>query len=154
MPIARGALRLSEDELHELLTTERTMRVGTVSVSGDEPHVVPLWFVWHDGAVWINSLRKTRRSRDLSAGSRVALCIDTGHDYFELRGAVLYGRPVSVSPDDASLPLVRTEFGRKYFNGAEIPDLKSHQWLKMTPERITTWDFRKIGADAYERRQT
>jgi nitroimidazol reductase NimA-like FMN-containing flavoprotein (pyridoxamine 5'-phosphate oxidase superfamily) len=145
MPIARSKLRLTDDELDELLRTERTMRVGTVSPTGT-PHVVPLWFVWHRGTVWINNLRKARRSRDLAAGSPVALCIDTGYHYPELRGAVLYGSTEPVDADDPDLPAVRKEFGDKYFMGLEIPDVKSHQWLKMAPEEIVSWDFRKMPA--------
>ncbi|HEX9234966.1 MAG TPA: pyridoxamine 5'-phosphate oxidase family protein [Actinomycetota bacterium] len=143
MPIPRSQLRLTDEELAELLATERTVRAGTVSADGS-PHVVPLWFVWHRGALWLNNLRRSRRARDLRAGSAVALCIDTGHDYFELRGAVLYGRPVEVSANDPDLPVVRKGFGDKYFGGADIPALKSHQWLKVEPENIVTWDFRKI----------
>jgi aminoglycoside phosphotransferase (APT) family kinase protein/nitroimidazol reductase NimA-like FMN-containing flavoprotein (pyridoxamine 5'-phosphate oxidase superfamily) len=153
MPIPREQLRLSDEELHELLSTERTLRAGTVSPDG-RPHVVPLWFVWHDGAVWINNLRKARRSRDLAAGSDVALCIDTGHEYFELRGAVLYGRPHEVSADDPSLPVVRQAFGDKYFGGIEIPDTKSHVWLRMAPDRVVSWDFRKIPAGRDGRAET
>jgi nitroimidazol reductase NimA-like FMN-containing flavoprotein (pyridoxamine 5'-phosphate oxidase superfamily) len=145
MPIPRNRLRLTDDELAELLETERTVRAGTVSPDGS-PHVVPLWFVWHRGALWINNLRKARRSRDIEAGSRVAMCIDTGHDYFELRGVVLYGRPVAADPDDPEIPVVRKAFGDKYFHGIDIPQVKSHQWLKMEPERIVSWDFRKIPA--------
>jgi nitroimidazol reductase NimA-like FMN-containing flavoprotein (pyridoxamine 5'-phosphate oxidase superfamily) len=145
MPIPREQLRLDDAELEELLSETRTMRAGTVSPDGS-PHVVPLWFVWHDGAVWINNLRRSRRSSDLAAGSEAALCVDTGHDYFELRGAVLYGTPQEVSADDPGLSAVRAGFGAKYFGGVEVPDVKSHQWLKMTPDRVVSWDFRKIPA--------
>jgi hypothetical protein len=145
MPIPRSELRLDDDDLQELLASERTMRVGTVG-SDASPHVVPMWFVWHGGAIWINNLRKARRSSDLAAGSRVALCIDTGFEYFELRGAVLYGRPAPVDPDDPDLPEVRKAFGAKYFYGAAIPEVKSHQWLKMVPDRVVSWDFGKIPA--------
>lgn len=145
MPIPRSELRLDDADLEDLLTTERTMRVATVG-SDDSPHVVPMWFVWHEGAIWINNLRKARRSSDLAAGSTVALCIDTGFEYFELRGAVLYGRPEPADPDDPSLAEIRTAFGAKYFYGADIPEVKSHQWLKVVPDRVVTWDFRKIPA--------
>ena len=145
MPIPREQLRLTNQELDELLRETRTMRAGTVSPDGS-PHVVPLWFVWHEGAIWINNLRKSRRTRDLQAGSQVALCIDTGHDYFELRGAVLYGTPQEVDAHDSALPLVRKGFGDKYFGGFEVPDVKSHEWVKMKPERVVSWDFRKIPA--------
>src|SRR5437660_5037642 len=91
MPIPREQLRLTPEELDGLLATIRTCHLGTVSPDG-WPHVVPLWFVWHAGAVWVNNLRRTRRSRDLNAGSPVALCVDAGVEYAELRGTVLYGR--------------------------------------------------------------
>jgi nitroimidazol reductase NimA-like FMN-containing flavoprotein (pyridoxamine 5'-phosphate oxidase superfamily) len=145
MPIPRSELRLDEADLQELLTTERTMRVGTVGPDAS-PHVVPMWFVWHGGAIWINNLRRARRTSDLAAGSSVAVCIDTGFEYFELRGAVLYGRPKAVDPDEPDIAGVRRAFGAKYFYGADIPEVKSHQWLKLVPDRIVSWDFRKIPA--------
>jgi nitroimidazol reductase NimA-like FMN-containing flavoprotein (pyridoxamine 5'-phosphate oxidase superfamily) len=153
LPIPREQLRLTDEELAELLHDTRTMRAGTVSPDGS-PHVVPLWFVWHGGSIWINNLRKARRTRDLQAGSQVALCVDTGEEYFDLRGAVLYGTPGEVSPDDPDLPAVRQAFGDKYFHGVEIPDTKSHQWLRMDPERIVSWDFRKIPARRDGRAET
>ena len=150
MPIPREQLRLSDDELAELLRGAHTMRVGTVSPDG-WPHVVPLWFVWHRGAIWVNNLRRSRRTRDLEAGSPVALCIDVGEEYGELRGAVLYGRPEKVPADDPDLDVVRQAFGDKYFGGVDAADRKSHDWLRMEPERIVSWDFRKIPAGRDDR---
>jgi hypothetical protein len=72
--------------------------------------------------------------------------MDTGEDYFELRGAVLYGKPEEVDGNDPALGDVRRRFGEKYFGGMEIPDTKSHVWLKVVPEKIVSWDFRKIPA--------
>lgn len=142
MPIPREQLRLTQAELDELLTTAHTLRAGTVSPDG-WPHVAPLWFVWHEGAIWINSLRRSRRGRDLAAGSPVALCVDMGTEYAELRGAVLYGRfePADDHPD---LPAIKVEFGAKYWGGVEVPSLRSHAWLRLVPGRIASWDFHKI----------
>jgi len=145
VPIPRSELRLTDEELDELFRECRVLRAATVSPEC-EPHVVPLWFVWHAGAIWINNLRTARRSRDLAAGSRAALCIDTGQEYFELRGAVLYGTPHEVPGDDPALPEVRKAFGARYFGGSEVPDRRSHQWLKLVPQRVVSWDFRKIPA--------
>ncbi len=145
MPVSRELLRLTPDELDELLTVTRTLRAGTVSSDG-WPHVVPLWYVWADGMVWINSLRRSRRARDVQAGSPVALCVDDGFEYAELRGATLYGRFVVVPPEDADLPAIRRAFGEKYFGGIDIPMVKSHEWFRMRPERIVSWDFKKIPA--------
>jgi len=144
MPIPREELRLDQDELEALLQTERTVRAATVSPDGS-PHVVPLWFVWEDGYIWINSLRKSRRARDLREGSQVALCLDTGNEYGELRGAVLYGRfeDATGAPE---VEHVKAAFGAKYWNAATVPDLRSHVWLRLRPDRVASWDFRKIPA--------
>lgn len=133
---------MSQQELDGFLTVERTLRCATVSQAGG-PHVVPLWFVWHDGAIWISSLKKSRRDRDLQEGSKVALCVDAGEGYAELRGAVLYGRAkdATAEPD---LPVVRAAFGVKYWGGIDVPEVKSHRWLIVRPERISSWDFAKI----------
>jgi hypothetical protein len=144
MPLPRSLLRLTPDELDELLTTEGTLRAGTVSPDGT-PHVAPLWFLWFDGAIWLTSLRRSRRSSDLAAGSKVALCVDTGKAYWELKGAVLYGTPQEAK-DDPKLPEARKAFAQKNWGIDDLPDTKSHVWLKMVPDKIVSWDFAKIPA--------
>lgn len=143
MPLPRSLLRLTDEELDDLLSTERTLRAGTVSPDGT-PHVAPLWFLWHDGAIWLTSLRRSKRQSDLTAGSRVALCVDTGVEYSELRGAVLYGTP-QVADEDPEMPEARKAFAKKNWGIDDLPDVrKSHVWLKMVPDKIVSWDFRKI----------
>lgn len=147
MPVPRARLRMTDEELDAFLVAERTARCATVSADGD-PHVAPLWFVWHGGAVWLNSLKRSRRARDLDEGSRVALCVDAGEGYAELHGAVLYGTAQDAT-DHPDLPLVRELFGAKYWGGIQVPEMKSHRWLRVAPDRIASWDFAKIptGAD-------
>lgn len=145
MPIPRSALRLDPEDLEELLRTERTMRIGTVGPDGT-PHVAPMWFVWLDGAIWINSLRRSRRTRDLASGSEVAVCVDAGVEYWDLKGAVLYGTPEEATGDER-LGAVQAEFARKYWGGTEMPAVKSHVWIRMVPRTIASWDFHKIPAE-------
>jgi len=128
---------MTPEELEEFLRTERTVRVGTAA---GEPHVAPLWFVWHEGAMYFNSLKRSRRSKDIERGSRVAACVDAGHEYVELRGAILYGT-IEAAGD---VPHIRQMFGDKYWNGIEIPEVKSHAWLVLRPDKVVSWDFKKI----------
>ncbi len=139
VPLPRSVLRMTPDELEAFLRAQRTARVGTVSPNG-EPHVVPMWFVWLDGSIYMNTLNKARRTRDIETGSRVAVCIDGGHEYSELCGAVLYGS----FADAGDVPHVRKIFGEKYWNGMDIPEVKSHRWIVMRPDKIVSWDFKKI----------
>ena len=142
MPLPRGLLRLTDEELDELLSTEKTLRIGTVAKDGT-PHVAPMWFLWKDGVIWLNSLRRSRRTSDLASGSKVALCVDAGEVYWELKGAVLYGVPHEAN-DDPDMPAARKAFAMKNWGIEDLPDTKSHVWLKMIPEKIVSWDFKKI----------
>lgn len=147
MPLPRSILRLTPEELDDLLGKTRECHVATVSPDG-KPHVVPLWFAWHDGAVWLNSLIKSRRTRDIRAGSPASVCVDDGESYGELRGAVLEGRFEEVT-DESTLERVREVFGAKYWGGT-IPAVRSHVWVRLAADRVASWDFRKIpqGKDA------
>lgn len=143
--IPRELLRLTDAELDEMMASERVVRIATVNSDG-EPHVAPLWFVWHGGALWIWSLIRSRRWSDLEAGSRVACCVDAGVSYEELRGAVLYGRFARPADDDPAFAEAKRAFGAKYWGGTEVPDLWHHKWLALAPERIASWDHRKMAA--------
>nr|MBA2528550.1 pyridoxamine 5'-phosphate oxidase family protein [Euzebyales bacterium] len=97
--IPREQLRLTPAELDRYLGEQRTLRLATVDDSG-VPHVVPLWFLWQDGAVWLNSLAKSRRHAHLRSGRPVGLVVDDGDAYDQLRGVRMTGRPRVVGPDD------------------------------------------------------
>jgi general stress protein 26 len=133
---------MTPDELEAFLSRERTARLATVSPDG-EPHVVPMWFVWHDGAMFFNSLKRSRRMRDARHDARVSACVDAGHEYGELHGAVLYGLLEPVT-DQAVLDDLGRLFGEKYWGGIEIPEVRSHRWMVLRPDRIASWDFKKI----------
>lgn len=139
MPIPRSQLRMTPEELDAFLRRERTCHVATVSADG-LPHVVPLWFVWDTGAMYVNSLKRSRRMADIERGSPVSVCVDGGDEYAELHGAVLYGsfQPVADTTE------IRRMFGEKYWHGMDIPEVRSHAWLVLRPDKIVSWDFKKI----------
>src|SRR5438093_12145511 len=140
MPIPRAQLRLDPPELEKLLNEAREVHVATVSPEGS-PHVVPLWFVWHAGAVWVNSLIRSRRTRNVQAGSPVAVCADAGFEYEDLRGVVLRGRFLDASADPV-LGEAQAIYARKYWGGDVVPPVRSHAWMKLVPENAASWDFR------------
>ncbi len=130
---------MTDTELEEFLSTQRTARVATVSAHG-EPHVVPMWFVWNDGKFYMNTLRRSRRTKDLDSGSPASVVIDAGHEYGELCGVTMYG----TFSDATNLEELGKLFGAKYWNGMDIPPVKSHKWVVMEPTKIVSWDFKKI----------
>ena len=139
---------MSPEEGDAFLGEERTCRVASVGSDG-QPHNTPLWFVWDGAALWLYSVVKSQRWVDLQRDARVSVVVDTGHDFGELRGVELLGSvevvgdvPRSVAPDP-SLASPERLFGKKYTGGAFTADGR-HAWLRLAPDKLVSWDFRKI----------
>jgi hypothetical protein len=141
-------ISMTDEERNEFLTVERTCRVATLHGDGS-PHVAPLWFVWDGAALWLTSIVQSQRWDNLQRDNRVAVTVDTGNEFMELRGVELRGRadPVGEVPrtgkDVAELDAPEHLFADKYANGLIHHDGR-HAWLRITPDKIVSWDFRKI----------
>ena len=84
------AIAMTAAEVDEFLAAERTCRVATAGPDG-RPHVAPLWFVWDGKSLWLSSLVRSQRWTDLMRDPRVAVIVDAGVEYSELRGVELSG---------------------------------------------------------------
>jgi hypothetical protein len=142
-------IAMSSEEVDAFLREERTCRVGTIGPDGSA-HVSPLWFVWDGAALWLHSLVRAQRWTDLQRDPRVTVLVDAGVEYGELRGVEMSGRAVVVGdvpwtgqPDPALDTPVRL-FGDKYAGG-HLPVDGRHAWLRIVPEKLVSWDFRKAG---------
>ena len=83
-------IAMTDEELGAYLGTERTCTVATVSHDG--PHLTALWFVWDGECVWLYSITRSQRWTDLQRDPRVALLVEAGEEYNELRGVEIHGR--------------------------------------------------------------
>ena len=139
---------MTAEERDDFLDGERTCRVATVGTDG--PHVTPLWFVWDGQAVWLTSIVRSQRWTDVQRDPRMTVLVDAGEGYAELRGVEIRGRGRSVGEvprtgqpiDILSEPERR--FGAKYGGGVFTHDGR-HAWLQVIPDKIVSWDFRKLG---------
>jgi PPOX class probable F420-dependent enzyme len=141
---------MSPEERDAFLREERTCRVASTGADG-APHVTPLWFVWEGGSLWLTSIDKSQRWTDLQRDNRVSVVVDTGHEFLELRGVELRGRaevvgevPRTGAPD-AELEVPERLFADKYAGGRVHHDGR-HAWLRITPEKMVSWDFRKLAS--------
>jgi PPOX class probable F420-dependent enzyme len=147
----RGArIAMSEDERDEFLRTERTCRVATTGENG-RPHVTPLWFVWDGASLWLTSITRSQRWADIERQPQVSIVVDAGETYSELRGVEIQGtaapigevpRTGSPVPELAGPELV---YARKYAGGDTMFHDGRHGWLRVRPDKIVSWDFRKMG---------
>ena len=142
--MARLDLSLSPQELDDYLTVQRTARVATLGPDG-RPHVIPLWFVWVEGALFVNTTRGNRSVKNLEGNPAAAATIDDGETYDALRGVTMAGE-MREADDDPRLDAVVAAFSRKYFagNAPHFAAWRNRFFLKLVPDRISSWDFRKI----------
>jgi hypothetical protein len=139
---------MSSEERDAYLDDVRTCRVATAG--GEGPHLTALWFVWDGEALWLTSIVKSQRWTDLERDPRVSVLIDSGEGFGELRGVEIRGRaePVGEVPrtGEPNEDLLEPErrFGDKYAGGTFSHDGR-HAWLRVVPEKIVSWDFRKMG---------
>jgi hypothetical protein len=139
---------MSDDERDAFLRSERTCRVASLGADG-APHVTPLWFAWDGTALWLTSLVRSQRWTDLLRDDRVSVVVDAGDDFDELRGVELKGHavPVGEAPRTGEpvpeLDVPEQLFADKYAGGTVFHDGR-HAWLRITPDKIQSWDFRKI----------
>ena len=141
-------IAMTPEELEQFLADERVCRVATIGKDG--PHATPLWFGWLDGYLWLYSIVKSQRWTDLQNDPRIGVTIDSGVDYFELRGVEIVGSvevvgevPRLGEPND-ELADIEKLFARKYMGGDEVFHDQRHAWLRVKPTKIASWDFRKL----------
>jgi hypothetical protein len=145
-----GKIAMSPAERDEFLASERTCRVASIGRDGS-PHVTPLWFVWDGTSLWLTSIVRSQRWNDLQRDNRVSVIVDAGGPFTELRGVELRGvADVVGEVPRAGAPVPELDvpeqlFADKYAGGRVHHDGR-HAWLRVTPAKIVSWDFRKIGA--------
>ena len=141
---------MSPEERDTFLDGEKMCRMATLGHDG-RPHTSALWFVWDGSQLWLNSVVKSQRFTDVSRDPRVNIIMDGGEGFGELRGVTIEGRaevvgeaPRTGEPNE-TLIAPELAFARKYMDRDEFPYDGGHAWLRITPEKIVSWDFRKYG---------
>ena len=84
----RDAIAMSDGELVAFLQTERTVICATNGPRG-WPHLMALWYVVRDGALWAWTYAKSQKVRNLQRDPRATLQVETGASYDQLRGVMI-----------------------------------------------------------------
>lgn len=145
-----GRIAMTPEERDEFLRTEKTCRVATIGADGS-PHTSALWFAWDGNALWLTTLVRSQRWTNLQRDPRVSVLVDAAEAYFELRGVELMGRVEMVgeaprtSTPNTQLETPERMFGEKYMGGTFVVD-GQHAWVRLVPDKIVSWDFRKLAS--------
>jgi hypothetical protein len=148
----RAEIQLSDEEQRGLLEGERIVVVSSWGPRG-WPHSMPLWYVLRDSDIWIYTYAKSQKTRNLERDLRATLLLETGHEYFELRGMEIEAE-AEIHRDLDDVYEVGRELTLRYGAGAEIgadaaealkAQARKRVAIRFGEKRVATWDHRKLG---------
>jgi PPOX class probable F420-dependent enzyme len=145
----RDQVAMTADEVAALLAGSRKLQLATINQDGT-PHLVTMFYVMLGGRIAFWTYRASQKARNLARDPRVTCLVETGEEYFDLRGVQVAGlaRPVE---DPAGV----LEIGRAVAGGLAgapgdaVDDYVAHAARKrvgyvVEPVKVISWDHSKL----------
>jgi len=142
--------QMTQEELNDFLAKPLLARVATVG-SGERPHVMPVWFIYEDGAIYISTSANSVKGRNLKKNKNVFLVIDTlveGKEGFMRGTGVAVDGKAEVLTDN--IRDIMEKIFLKYVGKEGLNTPLIQGWLaspnnivvKIKPNKVMTW---KVG---------
>lgn len=153
----RDEITMAEDEIRSFLDSARTMILTTIGPDG-VPDPVAMWFVLRgDGSgraeIWMRTYAKSQKVTNVRRDPRVAILVESGDRYAELKGVQISGRlelseDIDTICDIAAALLVKYEgLDPAYVDAtreAYRPTAVKQVAMRLVPERTVSWDHAKM----------
>lgn len=148
---ARDAVRMTAAEVEDFLAGSRKVQVATLSPDGS-PHLTTLFYAVLDGRLAFWTYGRSQKIRNLERDPRITCLVESGEDYFELRGVSVRGRAELVR-DEAEVREIGLAVAAVMVGGADLGDLgreeverqaRKRVGVIVVPERTASWDHAKM----------
>ncbi|HYC23881.1 MAG TPA: pyridoxamine 5'-phosphate oxidase family protein [Candidatus Bathyarchaeia archaeon] len=146
-------VRLSDDELWELLRTAHTGILTTLRRDG-VPISLPMWFVALDRAVYLRTLARARKMARIRRDPRVGFLVESGLRWAELKAAHLTGHAEIVGDAEVEARVAQAldvKYSAYRTSRERQPEAtRAHyggEWVtvRIVPEgRVLSWDNAKL----------
>ncbi|MCP5178313.1 MAG: pyridoxamine 5'-phosphate oxidase family protein [Pseudomonadales bacterium] len=154
MPSRREIIQLNDQEIREYLVSQKTIILVSNGVGGF-PHPMPMWFYADEqGRICCTTFSKSQKVLNYQRDPRATLLVESGEEYAELKGLVIYADTEIVEDFDAvcdTLLKINTkgrdvtpEQAQKILAGV-APTAKKRVLLRFTPRKVVSWDHSKLG---------
>ena len=150
----RNAIAMSAEEISAYLNEEaRYMALCTIGKDGF-PHVVAMSYAVKDGIIYMSSFKKAQKVLNAKRNPQVAVMVESGQGYSELKGVLIRGTCEVIDDPHAvwqSMKDVRDAQG----NASPTEDAvlkeraKKRAVLKITPVKVSSWDHTKLPTGVY-----
>lgn len=149
----RDQIQMTDEERTRFLEGSKTMTICSIGKDGT-PHPMPMWFgVEPGGAIVMTTFTKSQKIKNLERDPRVALMVESGREYAELKGVVLYGSAelvrdtdrvrdilVTVTKRNGGIPVGAEEAARAGMTATAA----KRTGIRVQPTRIVSWDHQKL----------
>lgn len=151
MPNRRATIALTSTEQEVFLRDGWTLQVASIGPRGF-PHLVAMWFVMIDGKIHFTTFRKSQKVLNVQRNHQLAVMLESGRRYAELRGLVIEGNGVIID-DPHFTAHVMALVGEKY-NGIPAPTdtpeaalavASKRVVIRVDPVEVYSWDHQKLG---------
>ncbi|MBF6274204.1 PPOX class F420-dependent enzyme [Nocardia sp. 852002-20019_SCH5090214] len=149
----RAQIVMSETEITEFLERSRIMTLASLGKNGT-PHLTAMWYGLVDGEIWFETKGKSQKAVNLRRDPRVTVLVEAGDTYDQLRGVSIEGRAEIVEDPEALFKVGVSVWER--YTGPYTEELRpmveamlnKRVAIRVVPERVRSWDHRKLGMPA------
>jgi PPOX class probable F420-dependent enzyme len=144
----RPDIRLTADEQAAYLRKNRKCALATIDKDGF-PHVTAMNFVMRDGAFYMTSYGKAQKVVNTRRDPKVAMMVETGAAYAELKGVMVRGLCEVIEGAEAVQQVFAWSAearGETYSRPAGASSSAPKRVvLKIVPQKTISWDHSKLG---------
>jgi PPOX class probable F420-dependent enzyme len=145
----RERVAMSTEEIAAFLAASRKLQLATINQDGT-PHLVAMYYVMLGGRIAFWTYRASQKALNLARDPRLTCLVESGEEYFDLRGVQVAGLARLVEDPAGVLEIGRgVAAGMAGVPGDAVEDYVAHAARKrvgffVTPSRIISWDHSKL----------
>ena len=91
----RDRVTMTPDEVALLLAACRKVQLATINPDG-RPHLVTMYYTLIDGKIAFWTYRTSQKALNLARDPRISCLVETGDQYFDLKGVQIQGEVVAI----------------------------------------------------------
>lgn len=153
----RDLVAMTPDEVTGLLASQRKVQLATNGPDGF-PHLVTMYYVLAGGQITFWTYRSSQKARNLERDPRISCLVETGEQYFDLRGVLVQGTARRIE-DPAEVVLIGRQITAVVAasGGGPTPDAGDAALTEyveraaakrfgyaVEPSRVISWDHAKL----------
>ena len=145
----RDKVAMTAAEVAEFLAASRKLQLATINQDGT-PHLVAMYYAMLGGRIAFWTYRASQKALNLSRDPRLTCLVESGEEYFDLRGVQVAGLARLVDDLAGVLEIGRgVAGGLAGMPGDAVEDYVAHAARKrvgfiVEPARIASWDHSKL----------